>query len=107
MAPHGTDMRQRILESLVQGELSPFLDRLPNADHNCPLDTCTHSHALQRAGSEQITNGCGFSARTRMAEAEFDDRMGETEEAQRHWHEELDRLTELRDNTAKVQSRLD
>ena len=47
------------------------------------------------------------AARGKISEAEFDDRMGETEEAQRHWHEELDRLTELRDNTAKVQSGLD
>jgi hypothetical protein len=32
--------------------------------------------------------------------------MEETEEARKHWREELDRLTELRDNEAKVQSGL-
>lgn len=33
--------------------------------------------------------------------------MEETEEAREHWREELDRLTELRDNAAKVQAGLD
>jgi translation initiation factor 2B subunit (eIF-2B alpha/beta/delta family) len=33
--------------------------------------------------------------------------MEETEEAREHWREELDRLTDLRDNAAKVQSGLD
>jgi len=47
------------------------------------------------------------AARGKISEAEFDDRVEETEEAQKHWREEPDRLTELRDNTAKVQSGLD
>jgi len=64
MAPHGTDTRQRIRGSLVQIEPSPALDRQLNADHNWPLDACTHSHAPGRAGSGQISNGCAFSART-------------------------------------------
>lgn len=64
MAPHETDTRQRIRVSFVQSELSPALDRQLNADHNCPLDTCTQSHAPQRASSGRILSGCAFSART-------------------------------------------
>ena len=45
MAPHGTDTRESIRESFVQSEPSPALDRQLNANHNCPLDTCTHSGA--------------------------------------------------------------
>jgi chromosome segregation ATPase len=47
------------------------------------------------------------AARSKISEAEFDARMEETEEARKHWREELDRLTELRDNAVKVQSGLD
>lgn len=47
------------------------------------------------------------AARAKISEAEFDARMEETEEAREHWREELDRLTELRDNAAKVQAGLD
>ena len=47
------------------------------------------------------------AARGKISEAEFDARMDETEEARKHWREELDRLTELRDNAVKVQSGLD
>jgi site-specific recombinase XerD len=35
-----------------------------NPDDNCPLGTCADSHAPRRAGSEQSSNGCAFSART-------------------------------------------
>jgi hypothetical protein len=52
MAPHRTDTRQRIRESLVQSESSPALDRQVNADHNCPPDTGTHSDGPRQAGSE-------------------------------------------------------
>ena len=47
------------------------------------------------------------AARGRITEAEFDARMEETVEARRYWRTEIDRLTELRDNAAKVQSGLD
>ena len=45
MAPHGTTTRQRIRESIVQGEPSLALDRQLNADRIGPLDSCTHYHA--------------------------------------------------------------
>lgn len=60
----GADTRQRIRESLVQSEPSPAFDTRLNAGHSCPLDTCTHSDAPPRAGSQQISNECAFSART-------------------------------------------
>jgi hypothetical protein len=47
------------------------------------------------------------AARGKISEEEFDARMEETEEARQHWREELDRLTELRDNAAKVESGLE
>jgi chromosome segregation ATPase len=47
------------------------------------------------------------AARDKISEEEFDARMDETEEARKYWHSELDRLAELRDNAAKVQSGLD
>jgi len=48
MAPHGTDPRQRIRQSFIQGESSQALDRQINAEHNCLLDTRTHQrhHAV-------------------------------------------------------------
>jgi hypothetical protein len=47
------------------------------------------------------------AARGKMTEREFDTRMEETEEIQRYWEAELERLQDLRDDTAKVQDGLD
>lgn len=47
------------------------------------------------------------AARGKITEQEFDSRMQETEESLKHWEAELERLMELRDNTAKVQAGLD
>jgi len=47
------------------------------------------------------------AARGKMTEAEFDARMGETEEACQYWQSELARLQELRDDAAKVEASLD
>lgn len=53
------------LHGFVQSEPSPALHRQLTVDHNCPLDTCTHSHPPpRRAGSGRISNGCAFSAST-------------------------------------------
>lgn len=47
------------------------------------------------------------AARTKITEQEFDLRMEETGEARRYWQDEVERLKELRDDAAKVQSGLD
>jgi hypothetical protein len=47
------------------------------------------------------------AARGRITQAEFDKRMEETDEAQRYWQDEMVRLKELRDDSAKVKSSLD
>jgi hypothetical protein len=47
------------------------------------------------------------AARGKIDEAEFDARMEESEEARRYWKAEIKRLTELRDDAAKVQEGLD
>lgn len=47
------------------------------------------------------------AARAKITEQEFDLRMEETDEARRYWQDEVDRLKELRDDAAKVQSGLD
>jgi hypothetical protein len=47
------------------------------------------------------------AGRGRITEREFDAPMDETQNAQRHWQSELDRLKELRDNTDRVQSGLE
>lgn len=46
-------------------------------------------------------------SRGKITEEEFDARMAETEDALQHWKEEVRRLTELRDDRAKIQSGLD
>jgi len=53
MAPYATNPRQRIRESLVQGEPSPALDKQLSGERDWPRDTCIHSDAPGRAGSEQ------------------------------------------------------
>jgi DNA invertase Pin-like site-specific DNA recombinase len=45
-------------------------------------------------------------ARGQITEQEFDARMGETQEAAKYWQAEIGRLTELRDNAAKVEAGL-
>ena len=47
------------------------------------------------------------AARGKISEQEFDLRMAETLEASDHWRAEIERLQELRDNTAKVKASLD
>ncbi len=47
------------------------------------------------------------TARGKMTEAEFDQRMEETEDTRTYWQSELWRLQELRDDTEKVQVGLD
>ena len=47
------------------------------------------------------------AARTKITEQEFDLRMEETDETHRYWQDEVQRLKELRDDAAKVQSGLD
>lgn len=47
------------------------------------------------------------AARAKITEQEFDLRMDETDEARRHWQDEIQRLQELRDDAEKVQSGLD
>lgn len=47
------------------------------------------------------------AARGKITEQEFDGHMEATEESLGHWQAELERLMELRDNTAKVQAGLD
>jgi DNA invertase Pin-like site-specific DNA recombinase len=47
------------------------------------------------------------AARGRITEHEFDARMEETEEAVRYWHAEIERLTDLRDDTQKMQNGID
>jgi len=47
------------------------------------------------------------AARGKIREEEFDARMAETEETERYWQDELERLQELRDNTTRVQAGLD
>jgi chromosome segregation ATPase len=46
------------------------------------------------------------AARGKITENEFDARMEETEETRQYWQGEIDRLKELRDDAAKVQSGL-
>ena len=54
MALRGIDTRHRNRRSFVQGEPSPALDRQLNADHDCPMDIRTHSHAPGRADLVRI-----------------------------------------------------
>ena len=67
------------------------------------------THARRRLA--EVDNERAFyqrqAARDKMTEAEFDARMEETEEARQYWRSEIERLRELRDNAAKVQSGLD
>jgi len=56
MAPHGTDARQTIRESFVQCVPSPASDKQLNADHNCPLDTCTLTPRGE-PGPDKSSNG--------------------------------------------------
>ena len=44
IAPHRTETKQRIRESLVQSESSPFLARQLQTDHNHPLGTRSRAH---------------------------------------------------------------
>lgn len=46
------------------------------------------------------------NARGKLTDKEFDARMDETNEQKDHWQNELDRLSELRDNTSKVNAGL-
>ena len=47
------------------------------------------------------------AARGKITESEFDARMDDTQEALDYWQDEIDRLTELRDNAVKVRAGID
>jgi DNA invertase Pin-like site-specific DNA recombinase len=67
------------------------------------------AHAQRRL--EEIDQERAFyqrqAARGKVTEAEFDARMDETEEAREYWHDELERMLELRDDATKVRASLD
>jgi hypothetical protein len=54
IAPDATDTKQRIRESFVQGEFSPFLDRQMKTERSHPVVTFSCAHSSGRACSKQI-----------------------------------------------------
>jgi DNA invertase Pin-like site-specific DNA recombinase len=98
-----------------QGITQPKLLRMQVLTHQEELQRQGESvdgdiaHARQRLGEvdQERTFYLRQAARDKITEAEFDAAMQETEETRKYWQAEINRLTELRDDAAKVQAGLD